>query len=512
METTSFTSENGFIEKFLKSVSIYPNALALEFEEDPSKNKTYTNLLKMMENYKGMFERLHISEGEIVLLALPSGSEFIASVFGLISAGGVALTVNSQLTEYEMGKIVDDSKPVGIVCTEKIYRSFKNSFDNAENLKFAISIDDPFNQNSKKADYYTLNDFNEEMSPLTPPWGNPVVTCHYTYRGCGYPLGVPHRYHDYTVYLEGMAKRFVIPPLSVGIVGLPIYPIYGLMIMILFPLGFAVKLVFISKFMEKNFLEVFEDTHATGTCLVPVIIPKFLSELKARGGKENIRLNSNIFLACSATTLPERLQREVAEASGVEIIVGYGFTEGLTITSTYEGLKSARGTMGLPIHEDVKVKIVDAEGDEVPDGILGQILTGGPTITEGYLNKPEVNKNFFKDGWFCTGDLGYKDNNGYLVFVGRSLPIAKVAAQMVDLVEVENVSLKHPDIIRVKATEKKVSNGRNYVILTAVMKHTSSLTQQELQQFIMTYLSYYKIPAEIRFQYERVEEMDVQVE
>ncbi|MFH2094132.1 MAG: class I adenylate-forming enzyme family protein, partial [Bacteroidota bacterium] len=448
-----------------------------------------------------------VSENEMVMLILPSGSEFIASVYGLASIGGIALPVNSRLTQYELETVLEDSKPAGLISTEKIYNSYKNLFRKDANLRFAISIDDKFEENNKEIKYYTLNNFREERSPLTPPSGNPVITCHYTYRGCGFPLGVPHRYHDYSTYLDGMENRFPVTSGSAVIIGLPIYPIYGLMILVLYPLGIGLRLVFVSKFMEKNFLEVYEKHNAMGTCLVPVIMPKFLSELKARGSKDKINLNANLLIASSATTLHENLHRDIAEASGIEIIIGYGFTEGLTITSTYKGLKSARGTLGVPLHDDIQVKIVDTSGDEVPDGTLGEIIVSGPTITEGYLNKPEVNKKFFKDGFFYTGDLGYKDENGYLVFQGRALPIAKVAAQMVDLIEVENIVRRHPDVLKVKATEKKVPVGRNYVILTVIIKQSSAITQQELQAFCMKYLSYHKIPAEIRFQYEKVEEM-----
>ncbi len=499
LKKDSITDKPGFIERFLKEVSIHPDALAIDFEGDSPQNVTYAELLGLMENYKGVFEKLEVSENEMVMFILPSGAEFIASVYGIASAGGVALPVNSKLTHYEMDKILSDSTPVGIVTTSKIYKSYSRLFDTRSNFRFAISIKGDIEKNNEKISYYKLTDFEGVKSHIEPPAGNPVVTCHYTYRGCGYPLGVPHRYADYTTCVEGMGDRYPLSHDSPIIIGLPIYPIYGITIMVIFPLSFGCRLVIVSRFMEQNFVDVIERNRAVGACFVPIIIPKLISELEARGSLDKIDFNPRLLMSSSATSLPKALQDSIAEMSGIEILQGYGLTEGLAISTAYRGLESERGTLGVPIHDDITVTVVDNLGCEVAPGMLGEIVIGGPTVSEGFFNKPDENKKFFKNGYFYTGDLGYTDENGFLTFEGRALPIAKVAAQMVDLVELENVTLMHPDVIKAKATERKEPVGRNYVSLTVVVKKKSDLDQHKLQMFCLDYLSFFKVPAQIKF-------------
>ncbi len=493
-------NKQGFIERFLDAASSHPDSLAIEVEGTPEKNSTYAELLGQMEVFKGIFEKLEVSENEMVMLILPSGAEFIASLYGLVSSGGVALPLNSKLTQYEMGKIINDSNPVGVVCTANIYKTYKDTFDQTHNLRFAISTDKKITteESSKKLNTFHLDDFQGVKSDLAPPVGNPVSTCHYTYRGCGYPLGVPHRYQDYTTCVEGMENRYPLEPDACILIGLPIYPIYGISILVIFPLSVGCRLVIVPKFMEQNFVDVIIKHKVMFACFVPIIIPKLLEELKARPDIEKIDFSPYIVLASSATTLTKEIQDKIAEVAGIEIIQGYGLTEALGVTSTYKRIEAERGTIGVPIHGDIDVKVIDTNGHEVLPGKLGEIIIGGPTVATGFFNKPEENKKFFKNGYFYTGDLGFIDENGFLNFEGRALPIAKVAAQMVDLVEVENIFLKHPDVVKAKATEKKIPDGRNYVSLTVQVRKNADLDQHKLQTFCMGYLSFFKVPAEIK--------------
>lgn len=496
--TKHMNAENkqGFIDRFLSEVSAHPEAMAIEYDNDPNRTLTYADLLDAMETYKGIFERKGIGAQESVVLLLPAGAEFIAALYGLVSSGGVALPLNSRLTAYEMKNILTDAQPVGVVCTGKLHAAYKDVFGQIPGIRFIVSIDETV-QAGEGIPCESVHAFSGVKSPLSSPAGNPVSTCHYTYRGCGYPLGVPHRYHDYTTCVNGMENRYPLEPDDAVLIGLPIYPIYGISIMVIFPLSLGCRLVITPTFMEQNFVDVMEKHRVMLTCLVPMILPKLVHEMKQRGGRQNIHINPYIVMGSSATSLPKALQDDIFDASGLEIIQGYGLTEALAVTSTFRRLPSERGTIGVPLHDDIVVKLINAQGHEVAPGMLGQIIIGGPTVCEGFLNKPEDNVRFFKQGFFHTGDLGYVDDNGFLVFEGRALRIAKVAAQMVDLVELESVVMMHPEVLKAKAVEKRVPVGRNFVSLTVVVRKHSTLDLKKLQTFCMGYLSVFKVPAEI---------------
>jgi acyl-CoA synthetase (AMP-forming)/AMP-acid ligase II len=93
------------------------------------------------------------------------------------------------------------------------------------------------------------------------------------------------------------------------------------------------------------------------------------------------------------------------------------------------------------ISPGVSVKIVDESNLEVSQGELGEIIVKGPNVADGYLNEPLLNLERFTDGWFHTGDIGFKDEDGYIYFKGRKDDIINVGGEKVSPLEIENILL-----------------------------------------------------------------------
>jgi acyl-CoA synthetase (AMP-forming)/AMP-acid ligase II len=93
------------------------------------------------------------------------------------------------------------------------------------------------------------------------------------------------------------------------------------------------------------------------------------------------------------------------------------------------------------ISPGVSVKIVDESNLEVSQGELGEIIVKGPNVADGYLNEPLLNLERFTDGWFHTGDIGFKDEDGYIYFKGRKDDIINVGGEKVSPLEIENIIL-----------------------------------------------------------------------
>jgi acyl-CoA synthetase (AMP-forming)/AMP-acid ligase II len=94
------------------------------------------------------------------------------------------------------------------------------------------------------------------------------------------------------------------------------------------------------------------------------------------------------------------------------------------------------GSVGRPL-DNLAVRIVDAEGNDIPVGQTGEIVVRGPSVSLGYLNEPEASRRVFKDGWLHTGDLGRLDEDGYIWIEGRKSAFLKVRGVRVNFAEVE---------------------------------------------------------------------------
>ncbi len=161
-------------------------------------------------------------------------------------------------------------------------------------------------------------------------------------------------------------------------------------------------------------------------------------------------LSSVKFVVFSGEKVSAELIGEIREKIAPIVINGYGSTEaGPEVTFTEpddDPAKIAQGYAGKPL-PTVKIKIVDDDDNELPQGEVGEVIISGPLAIKSYFNQPEEDKvGFTSDGWVRTGDLGYLTEDGGLYIQGRKKQIIRVGSYTVLPTEVEEVALKSPDV------------------------------------------------------------------
>jgi long-chain acyl-CoA synthetase len=332
----------------------------------------------------------------------------------------------------------------------------------------------------------------DASSPLTAPSGDPIVSCHFTYKGLGYPLGVLHAYSSYGACLRGCAERYAASAGGTHLVGLPMHPVYSLIGAVLMPLTLGAKLLVVRNIGARDVSELLAEHDVRFACLVPLLLRGMI----ARGGGTRPNLRSDLEVITGGSHLSPELATAVAERLGVEPLQGYGLTETLPVTSSVRGDNRA-GSLGKPVREDVKVTIVDSRGREVPRGRVGEIAVAGPSLMRGFANRPRETARFLRDGRFHTGDVGHMDRDGFLHFDGRALPFTKCAAQMVDLREIEMVLLRHPKVADARAT---VSDER--VSVSVILNKHAVMTPADVIAHAAQHLSKHKLPRRVKL-YER---------
>lgn len=146
-----------------------------------------------------------------------------------------------------------------------------------------------------------------------------------------------------------------------------------------------------------------------------------------------------------------------------------------------------------------EVKIVNEEGAEVPIGEIGEFMVRGPGLFKGYWKMPEATEDSFSDGWFYTGDLGYKDDEDYLFIVGRKKEMIICGGYNVYPREIEELLVTHPDIL--EAAVIGISDSEKGEIPKAfiVPKAGSELCATDIISFCKENLAAYKVPRVIEF-------------
>lgn len=198
------------------------------------------------------------------------------------------------------------------------------------------------------------------------------------------------------------------------------------------------------------------------------------------------------------TALSKSVAERWVRVTGCEIAEAYGLTEtspAITM-NPLGGIK--RGSAGRPV-PDTEILIQDEEGDAKAPGEIGELFVRGPQVFQGYWHAPQATRAAFTDdGWLKTGDLGYRDEDGYLKIVDRKQDLIMVSGFKVYPNEVENVLLSHPGVA-VCAAVGVPDEHSGEVVKAYVVRRTPEVTEAELDAWCRHNLTGYKVPKQIEF-------------
>ena len=185
---------------------------------------------------------------------------------------------------------------------------------------------------------------------------------------------------------------------------------------------------------------------------------------------------------------------------GCVILEGYGLSESAS-TTTFNISAEQRKVLsiGKPIW-GVEVRVVDEDEKPLPPGEenVGELVIRGHNIMKGYYKNPEATAEAFKGGWFHTGDLGYRDEDGFLFVVDRKKDLVIRGGYNVYPREVEEVLFEHPAVAEAAVIGKPDDKLGEEVVAIVSLKPGASATPEEIKDFCKERLAAYKYPREMR--------------
>jgi acyl-CoA synthetase (AMP-forming)/AMP-acid ligase II len=175
-------------------------------------------------------------------------------------------------------------------------------------------------------------------------------------------------------------------------------------------------------------------------------VPTMLAALLHAPGADEAEANSLRFVICGAAPLSPALFRRFEDKFGLKIMEGYGLTEG-TCCTTINPFTGPRkiGSVGLPTRAQ-EVMVIDEQGDPVGAGEAGEICFRGPNMMHGYYKRPDANAETMVDGWVRTGDVGYRDEDGYFFLVDRTKDMIIRGGENIYPREIEDVLQEHESV------------------------------------------------------------------
>ena len=198
--------------------------------------------------------------------------------------------------------------------------------------------------------------------------------------------------------------------------------------------------------------------------------------------------------------MPAELMRAFEEKFGCIILEGYGLSETSPVASfNHPDRERKPGSIGTPI-EGVEMQVWDDDGNEVPQGEVGEIVIRGHNIMKGYWNRPDANREAItEDGWFRTGDMAKMDEDGYFFIVDRKKDLIIRGGYNVYPREIEEVLYEHPAVQEAAVIGVPHDELGEEVGAAVVLKEGESVDEDELKSYVKEQVAAYKYPRKVWF-------------
>ncbi|XP_031566165.1 probable 4-coumarate--CoA ligase 3 [Actinia tenebrosa] len=476
-----------------EEVKSFPRMVLKRFEQlgdkvaivDSVSGRSYTfNQLKIMISKCGSaLLRRGFKSKDVLAIILPNIPEFPIVLYGVISIGGTATTLNPIYTVDELAYQLKDSGAAYIVTIPQLVEKVNNAAKKVGIKEvFVFGEAEGFESFSN----LVLSDDGSRFQIYDPvDWKDEVVFLPYSSGTTGLPKGVMLTHYNMIAHTS-MATHvsFLSVPESGGVMLglLPMFHSYGLGVLLGLALYSGFKIVCVIGFEPESFLMAIQKYRIDTLCIVPPIA-LFLAKHPL---VEKFDLTCVENILCGAAPLGRDLIIQLKQRlPRTDIIIrqGYGLTETSPscMASTPDLVKPGSVGVLLP---NLKAKVIDLKSGAIlgPEQD-GEICIAGPNVMKGYLNKPEATANTIdKDGWLHTGDIGHYDKDGHFYIVDRVKELIKYKGFQVPPAELESVLLSHPQIS--DAAVIGVPNVEAGELPKAFVVTRSNISEKEVMDFV----------------------------
>jgi long-chain acyl-CoA synthetase len=243
-------------------------------------------------------------------------------------------------------------------------------------------------------------------------------------------------------------------------------------------------------------LDTIVSTEATILLAIPAMYINLLSLARVR----KTEIPDSLALCVSGgAPLPLAVISDFEKKFHTRIVEGYGLTEttsSVCLNRSGDGYK--HGSIG-PAAPGVSMKIVNDEGKDLPDGETGEIVIQATVVTKGYWNNPEATQAVIKNGWLHTGDIGYRDRDGYFFITDRKKDLIIRGGYNISPREIEEVLIAHDAVQDAAVIGLKDKRDEETVKAFVVTKQGRDISEKELIEYCAANLAPYKLPKAIEF-------------
>jgi fatty-acyl-CoA synthase len=478
-----------------RAMDLFGNAIGIVSGE---RSFTYREFGERAQRLASALERKGIAPGDRVAYLSFNNHQLMEGYYGVVMAGAIVMPMNVRLSPQEMVGILNHSGARMLLYELDFEPLVAAMRQGCRAIEHYVRLDGEHEEllsrgEPRRADVFEIDE-------------NAVAELFYTSGSTGTPKGVALTHRN--LYLHALDIATIIEGVDtmVDLHTIPLFHANGwgrpqVSTMM------GVKQVMVRRFDPAGVCSLIQLHRATDMSLVPTMVNALIN-FPAIGDYDLSSLR-HVMIGGAASS-PELVAR-AEKALGCEVYAGYGLTE------TCPVLTSARRKNTLPAMADderfrrqamagwpvpgVELRVVGPDDQPVPHDMqsIGEVVAQGDHIMQGYFQEPEATAAVLRDGWFHTGDMAVWDEDGYIHIVDRKKEIIISGGENISSIEVEKAIFSHPDVFECAVVAAPDDRWGEVPAAIVVRKPDSTLTAEQLLDYLGARLGRFKVPRIVEF-------------
>ncbi len=459
------------------------------FSETDGRRFTYSEFDATVDRTSALLQSHGVGKGEVVSLLMPNSAEYIIAYFACWKLGALAGPVNSLLKAKEIAYVISNSEAKALMVHSDFQSTVNSLRSEVPTLKAVIEFDD---------EAQATRNFENAASPGDSALGTEdEAIIIYTSGTTGKPKGCLLTHGNVIANARQISEWLDFTERDRLLTIMPLFHMNAVSVTTMSALYSGGSTVVSPKFSASRFWQIVSDYQIASFGSVATMLSMLLTTYPT-GVPEGLKTDQLRFAMCGSAPVPAEVMKKFEETFKCPVVEGYGLSES-TCRSTFNPPDERRrpGSCGLPIGNEMKV--VDDNDREVAPGELGEIVMRGENILKGYFKNPEATATAFRNGWFHTGDVGYRDRDGFFYIVDRKTDMIIRGGENIYPREIDEVLYQHQAVAAAAAIGVPDQLYGEEVAAFIVLKDGFSATQDEIVTFCRERLADYKCPKTVRF-------------
>ena len=476
------------ISKLIQArVSQAPDKVFL-FSQPDGRQFTYREFADAVNRTASLLSTNGIKRGDVVSLLMPNSVEYVIAYFACWVMGAVAGPVNSLLKSQELAYVISNSEAKALLINSEFLPLVEPLREQLPSLSTIVLFD---NEQPATQNVSTEFEANSEVEP------DDEAIIIYTSGTTGKPKGCLLTHRNIIANARQISEWLGFAESDRLLTMMPLFHMNAVSVTTMAALYAGGSSVVSTKFSASRFWQIVSDYQITSFGSVATMLSMLLTTYP-KGVPEGLKTSQLRFAMCGSAPVPAETIKRFEETFNCLVIEGYGLSES-TCRSTFNPPDQRRraGSCGLPIGNEMRV--VDDNDENVADGELGEIVMRGENILKGYYKNPDATAVAFRNGWFHTGDIGYRDKDGFYYIVDRKSDMIIRGGENIYPREIDEVLYEHPAISAAAVIGVPDDLYGEEVVGYVVLREGSEASEEEIMDFCRSRLADYKCPKRIRF-------------